>query len=235
MVADGTKRPLGRPPKVSRGEIVEAACSISLSDLTLKAVADELGVSVAALYYHIDSKDDLLRLVAEYWASQSPTPRDRGQHWTIWLLEWAVHSRNAFLVEPGLLAQYLDGAVSHEAIAENLDRILGGLVGRGFAIREAQHAYAMVSTLAVGSAVNELHNQGAERAGRPIAAEFPRILSERTVSELPHLRALIAEFSTAVAHTFVDSVATALVGIAVDRGEDAATIRRRIRSSKIVV
>ena len=46
-------RKAGRPPRISRAMIAEAANELGLDGLTLKAVADHLGVTVAALYHHV--------------------------------------------------------------------------------------------------------------------------------------------------------------------------------------
>ena len=56
------RRRVGRPARINRQLIAEAAGEIGLADLTLKAVADRLGVSVTGLYHHIADKDDLMRL-----------------------------------------------------------------------------------------------------------------------------------------------------------------------------
>ena len=53
------RRKAGRPPRISRAMIAQAAHELGLEGLTLKAVADHLGVSVAALYHHVSGKDDL--------------------------------------------------------------------------------------------------------------------------------------------------------------------------------
>ena len=44
--------------------IVAAAHELGLERLTLRAVADHLGVSISALYHHVSSKEDLMRLAA---------------------------------------------------------------------------------------------------------------------------------------------------------------------------
>src|SRR4029450_4919622 len=94
-------------------------------------VADHLDVSIAALYHHVTSKDDLMRVAAEYSAARVPLPEDRCQHWAVRLHEWAVYNRDVFLAQPGLLAQYLEGAISAAAIAGNVDTILGVLMRQG--------------------------------------------------------------------------------------------------------
>ena len=93
---------VGRPPRISRQMIAEAAHQVGLDGLTLRAVADRLGVSIAALYHHVSGKDELMRLAAEYSAAKVPLPRDTGQHWAVWLVEWAEYNRDAFVAEWGV-------------------------------------------------------------------------------------------------------------------------------------
>lgn len=227
------RRRVGRPPRISRDQIAEAAHEIGLADLTLKAVAAQLGVSVAGLYHHIDGKDDLMRLAAEYSATRVRLPEDEGQHWALWLLEWAIYNLNAFLAEPALLVQYLEGAVSAEAIAGNVDTILGLLVRQGFDIREAMSAYVLVSSCAVGSAVNQIREEAANQDGRPTVAEYHRVLAQRDPSEFPYLRSLVAELVTGRPATFTAKIRTVLVGIAAERGEDPLVIGRLVDDASI--
>jgi AcrR family transcriptional regulator len=219
---------VGRPPRISRQTIAEAAHEVGLSDLTLRAVADRLGVSVASLYHHVDGKDDLLRLAAEYTAARTPIPQDHGQHWAVWLLEWAFYNRDAFVAEPALLGQYLDGAISAEVIAENTDAILAPLMVQGFTAIEAQAAYQLVANCALGSAVNAIREQRALAAGHPAAEQYREVLAARTDDELPHLRALMAEAAVHPIDTFESRITTALVGIAGTRGDDPHDIATRV-------
>jgi AcrR family transcriptional regulator len=219
---------MGRPPRIDRERIARAAHDIGLADLTVKGVAEHLGVSVAGLYHHIDGKDDLLRLAAEYSATRVPTPVDHGQHWSLWLLEWATYNRNAFIAEPALLGQYLEGAISAEAIADNADAILGLLVRDGFTILEARDAYDLVTSCAIGSAVTATREARAARAGRPIVAEHLRVLAQRDPAELPYLRLLVSESAAATQAPFVSRVTTVLIGIAIRRGEPWQEIVDRV-------
>jgi AcrR family transcriptional regulator len=211
---------VGRPARISRAAIAEAANEIGLSDLTLRAVADHLGVSIASLYHHVDNKDDLLRLAAEHAAARTPIPRDEGQHWAVWLLEWAFYNRDAFVAEPALLGQYLDGAISTDVMADNLDAILAPMVRQGFGAAEAQAAYQGVTSCALGSAVNAIREQRAVAAGRPEAVAFQKLLDDRSDEDLPHLRALLAEIRLTPLDSFEARVTTVLAGIAVRRGDD---------------
>ena len=221
---------MGRPPRINRQIIAEAANQVGLADLTLKAVADRLGVSITGLYHHVRDKDDLMRLAAEYSARRVPLPEDRGQHWALWLTEWATYSREAFIAEPGLLGQYLEGAISAEAIADKLDAMLGLLVRQGFTVVEAQAAFDLVNSLAVGSAVGAIREQQAARAGRALLAEHHRVLAQHDPDELPYLRLLLADGATFAAPPFRQQLTTVLVGIAGGRGEPTDEIVRLLAS-----
>jgi AcrR family transcriptional regulator len=51
---------VGRPPSIDRSMIADAAAEIGLENLTMKAVAERLGVSVTGLYHHVAGRDDLM-------------------------------------------------------------------------------------------------------------------------------------------------------------------------------
>lgn len=217
--AGPTRRKVGRPPRISRDLIAATAHEIGLGELTLKAVADRLGVSVAGLYHHIEGKDDLMRLAAEHAAEHLRLPEDHGQHWALWLRDWARYNRDAFIAQPALLGQYLEGAISAEAIAGNADAALGLLLRQGFTIVEAQQAYEVVTSYAVGSAVMAIRERRATAAGRPLLAEHQRVLAQRPPGDLPHLRLLVAELTTNGPAPFDTKLATVLAGIASQRRE----------------
>ncbi|HMJ75543.1 MAG TPA: helix-turn-helix domain-containing protein [Iamia sp.] len=224
VTAEDERPRVGRPARINRQMIAEAAHDLGLDGLTLRAVADHLGVSIAALYHHVSSKDDLMRAAAEYSATRVPLPEDRGQHWAVWLVEWATYSRTAFLAQPGLLTQYLEGAVSAESIAGNIDTILGHLVRQGFTILEADAAYGLVTSCALGSAVNVIREKEAEAAGRSMLATHEAVLAAHTPDELTHLRLLIAEARAHGRRAFDEQIATVIRGIAADRGLEWAPI-----------
>jgi AcrR family transcriptional regulator len=222
---DETRPRVGRPPRINRQMIAEAAHELGLDGLTLKAVADHLGVSIAALYHHVTSKDDLVRVAAEYAASRIPLPADRGQHWAVWLYEWSEYNRDVFEARPGLLARYVEGAIPAEAIAGNVDRILGVLVAQGFSVYDANEAYELVTSCALGTAVATLRERESAEAGVPVGARLQAVLDASGPDGLPHLRALLAEVGRRGGRQpFHHRIATVLRGIAVERGEDVGTV-----------
>lgn len=222
--SSGPRAKVGRPPRINRQMIAEAAHELGLDGLTLRDVADHLDVSIAALYHHVSSKEDLMRLAAEYSATRVPRPEDRGQHWAVWLYEWAVYNREAFLAQPGLLAQYLDGAISAQTIAGNVDVILGLLVRQGFSILEANAAYELITSYALGTAVSTIREREADKAGRAVLATDEQLAAYRASGALPHVVQLVDAVGREGRPPFHTQVATVLAGIALRQGRDGAPI-----------
>jgi AcrR family transcriptional regulator len=204
--------------------IAEAAHELGLDGLTLRAVADHLGVSIAALYHHVSGKEDLMRLAAEFSASKVPLPEDWGQHWALWLYEWATYNRDAFLAQPQLLTQYLGGSISAEVIAGNVDIILGLLVRQGFTILQANAAYELVTWCALGNAIATIREREAVKAGRSLAAAHKEVLTRSDPEALPYFRSLFREISGVGREPFHVQIGTVLRGIAVTQGVDGTPI-----------
>lgn len=228
-------RPVGRPPRISRETIAQAALDIGLADVSLRAVADRLGVSVAGLYHHIGGKDDLLRLTAEHTARELTLPVDRGQPWPLWLAEWGRYNRNAFVNEPLLLGQYLTGGISVDVIAESTNDVLGPLVREGFTIVEAGDAYEAIASCALGSAVKAIrHGRLLSDHPGPPTLDRDEVFARRRAGELPELRALAAArggdpFDPT--DEFESSLRLILVALAVERGEDPDAVKHLLDRS----
>ena len=205
--------------------IAEAADELGLENLTLRAVADHLGVSIAALYHHVSSKEDLLRIGAEVTAGKLPLPRHHGQHWAVWLLEWGTYNREAFLADSGLLTQYICGGITDDIVAANIDLALEALVRQGFSAAEAMAAYELVSSTAMGQAVKGLRERevGSDRTN------FGRVLDSRSTGALPQLRRLLDEDAPDEEASAFTKLETVIIGIAVRRGDNWRRVASEVR------
>ena len=224
----GGRRKIGRPARLNREMIAEAAHQIGLSNLTMQAVAEHLEVSVPGLYHYVEGKQDLLRLAAEYSAARIRLPDDHGQHWAGWLFEWANYNHAAFVEQPELLVQFLEGAIDADRTVDNIDRIIGLLVRQGFSVTDAELAYSSISELAIGAAVGEIRRRVAASGGRPAVAEYHRLLAQREPDDLPYVRLLAAELAQGRSSTFRDQLMTLLLGICTRRGEAWAPIAEEL-------
>ncbi|HEY2061406.1 TetR/AcrR family transcriptional regulator [Amycolatopsis sp. NBC_01480] len=99
----GPRRAPGRPARISRDRIVEAASSGgNLDTLTMRELAGRLDVSHGALYRWVKNRDELFDLIGEVLVDRilSPEP-ETGPDWRPRLtrIAWAMHEE--FLALPG--------------------------------------------------------------------------------------------------------------------------------------
>ncbi len=225
--AGPTPGKVGRPARIDRTAIAEAVLDLGLDGISMKAVADHLGVSVAGLYHHVRNRRELLVLAAEQSLSRLPAPLDTGQHWDEWLREWARHVYASYVEEPEVLVQFMSGALKWESMVDVVDSVIRVLGRAGFEPADAVAAFGTVAQCAVGAAVQEIRERGAASEGRSTMAELHRMVASRPVDQLTGLRALLAMPPLRYGAAFEDHLTTVLVGIAVRRGEDWGPVVER--------
>jgi len=217
--SDEQARRIGRPPRINREVIAEAVLELGLDDITVRRVADHLGVSVPGLYHYVTGKDELLRLAAEHALSQVLLPEDHGQHWATWLREWARYTRNVMAQQPELVNQFINGALDDDRMFEVIGRTLDVLHRDGFEPDAALAAWEAVSTHGLAAAIDDIREQAAEADGRPWMARVFAALARREPDELPTLRAIMASGHQRDRDvSFEEQLTTTLVGIAVRNG-----------------
>lgn len=227
-------RRVGRPSRIDRAVVAEAVLEIGLGKASMKAVANHLGVSVPGLYHHVRNRKELLLLAAEYSMARNRPPADRGQPWWEWLREWGRYSYDAFVDQPEVFLQYLNGAISWDVTVDVIDSVIGVLTREGFGPREALAAFNAVGRLAIGCAVDEIRRNAAAEDGRPLLAELHRVLAARGDEALPGVQKVIGVFDSGTSDDFEEDLNALLSGIALRRGEPSdRVIASQSRTGKL--
>jgi AcrR family transcriptional regulator len=230
----GRARRAGRPSRIDRGAIARAAAELPLEEITMRSVAGRLGVSVAALYHHVGGREELLRLAADQTALRMTLPRDEGQHWATWCYQWADYIRRAFVADPELLKQYIDGAFGAEVMADHLEAAIGLCVRQGHTEAEAFALYELISECALGAAISEIRDDRNAQAGEPFGLQLRVLLARREPGSLPGVRRLLAG-GEPVRPSFADRVVAVLAGVAAARGEDPSELARQVRAGALLI
>lgn len=153
-------RPRGRPPRLSREQIVAAARGTGSRELTMQSVADALGVSRKALHYYVGDRQGLLTLVVldrferELHRVELPTDGD----WRVVLRAYA-HAFRDGMVQVGMqistaVERTPFGAVGAGAVLSLAERVLDALLTAGFGVDDARRALTAVADIAQTAAQN---------------------------------------------------------------------------------
>lgn len=147
--------PRPRTPLLNRDLIRDTALALidehGLQGLSMRRLADALGVQAASLYSHYPTKDDVLDAVTNLVVEQVDTS-GFAEDWRHGLLTWARSYRDALAAHPNVVPLVASGAGRREAFLAMANAVHGGLVEAGFAARTATTVAGAVKYLVIGAA-----------------------------------------------------------------------------------
>jgi len=121
-------------PQLSRDVVVSAALKVVEAQggdaLTMRRVAEEIGVSASSLYGYVANKEELVQLVLEQIMAEIPPPRTDAE-WQDMLRGWARETLAVFRRHPGVAALSLGRVPFGPTLLANLERMLGTLRSAG--------------------------------------------------------------------------------------------------------
>jgi AcrR family transcriptional regulator len=123
-----------------------------LSGLSMRKLADSLGVKAASLYRYVTTKDDLLDEISDEIMLQVDTSAF-ASGWRDGLTEWARSYRAALAAHPNMVPFLAGGPARRTESLARADAVHGGLTGAGWPARYATMIGASTKHLVVGSAI----------------------------------------------------------------------------------
>jgi TetR/AcrR family tetracycline transcriptional repressor len=198
MSADGATAE--RPP-VSRdavgGVALELLAEGGLEAVSFRRIAARLGVSAPTLYWHVDSKRQLMDLMAEELvrrAGRTHAGPEPGQPWWEWLRADAQQMFSALIATRDAHRVLAGNRPSPEEFA-GIERALGVLVDAGMTPGEAQQTLFAIGAYVIGSAT-EWQAEAERNAVQPLpdpADEELNRLRAAVLADQPLLLAALDE------------------------------------------
>lgn len=210
--APATPARVGRPPRVSAAQIAEAALGLGLDRATVRSVADALGMSVAGLYHHVRTREDLMALASAHAIRAMLLPDAKGKKWTKWLLEYSRHVFDTLVAHPKFIGDIVDGATENLAHAQHLEKYLNVLAEHGFSVKEAYEIYVEIMSAVIGAAALEAGHRASAAAGRSLFCDLKTAAETLAEDATPRLRQLVDDGHSEHPDRF-QAVHVALAGI----------------------
>jgi AcrR family transcriptional regulator len=154
---------------LNRDTVLAAGLALADTDglegVSLRRIANRLGVTPMALYRHVEGKDDLLDGMADLMYAQLAVPRG-ARGWWEELAELAHSARRVALAHPAALELLV--RPSGGPHARQLEEALSSTLQRaGFSAREAAELHEQLSAIVFALVRSEI-------GGRPNRARFGR-------------------------------------------------------------
>jgi AcrR family transcriptional regulator len=188
---DLTKRPPGRPARLSRDAVVTAALAIidrdGIDALTMRRVAGELDSSTMALYRHVRDKDQLLVLMLDRLAATVAVPRFASDPRTR-LRQACRAMRDGLARYPWVVDVLAQGDLIAPAILWVIEAIVSGFIACGVSEAEAVDGYRAIWQFTVGELITRRGIERTAALGRP--PFVLQVLTDVDPEEFPTLAAV---------------------------------------------
>ncbi len=211
----------GRPPRVDAKSIVDAAIAIGLSRVTIKEVAERLGVTAPALYRHVRNRDEIVKLAAIELALNRTQASGNGvnHHWSD-LVKGCAHGMvELFVAEPQLICEVMNGTLGPDGEMDFVEQFLAAMAAHGFGPAESIRIHHAVAMLAIGAAVSATAMKSGYAGGLSHEESIRKALARRPRNALPLIRSALPTYLHIDPQQWRESLDALVASIAARRGE----------------
>lgn len=186
--------PAPRRAALTKERVIAAAVQLADEDgidaLSMRKLAQALGVEAMSLYHHVANKDELLDGMVDVVFAEVHLPAPEGP-WIDEIRTRCVSMRDVLLRHPWAVGLLDSRRSPGMANLQHHDAVIGCLRAGGFAVRGAALAFATLDAFVYGFAVQELALP--TESGEDVGALAEEILGDLPEGQLPHLIELAME------------------------------------------
>lgn len=178
---------------LTRDRVLHAAINLAdeggISALSMRKLAQALGVEAMSLYNHVANKEDMLDGMVDLVAAKMSVP-DIEANWKVEMRERTTSAHRVLLNHPWANILFVSRMNMGPSILRHIDATHGCLRKAGFSHPMADHARNVLDSHLYGFTLQQIHFPIAEHAYADSAKHFLFMLP---VERYPHMRALTEE------------------------------------------
>jgi AcrR family transcriptional regulator len=182
-------RPSAKPRvRLSRDRVLRVAVQIAdkngIESLTMRNLAQRLGVEAMTLYHYVANKDDILKDIVDLVVSEIEAPSEGGD-WRAALRRSAISAHQVLLRHPWACSLMMSPARIGPARLRYMESLLGRLREAGFSAEMTHHAYHALDSHILGftmwevgysTGIKELPDSGATLRRQMSLDEYPYLV-----------------------------------------------------------
>lgn len=177
-------------PRLSRDQVLQAAVSFAdqndLKALSMRKLAESLGVEAMSLYNHIKNKEDLYDGLVEIVVAKIDAPTV-GDNWKGAMRQRAISAHEVLLNHPWAAKLMVSRANVGPAMLHYVDATIGCLLSAGFSYEMADRAWNAIDSHVYGFTLLELNFPFEQSEYSEVAESFMPQIPE---DEYPYLHGM---------------------------------------------
>ena len=191
--------------RLTRERVLRAALAHAdaggLGALSMRTLAEVLGVAPMALYRHVANKDDLVDGIVDIVFSEVDVPPSDGD-WRTAMRRRAISLRDVLLRHRWAIGLMESRANPGPASLRHHDAMIGSLRAGGFDMAMAAHAYSLLDAYIYGFALTKMNLPF--EGGAEVADVATTMLEPFSPDAYPNLVAFISEHAMQAGYDFGD-------------------------------
>jgi AcrR family transcriptional regulator len=209
----------GRPRALKLEQIVDAAIELGLEKFTMKGVAAELGVTIATVYKYVRDRDHLFRLAVDEVMASTRVPKDLGQHWSEYVIEFAQAVGTRLTSDRLILDRMIHWGIGLETELRLSEVFTEAMMKRGFTGPDASQLLQHLGMAAFGAAVRVQMDSARVEAHGSLKRAIDETLLHFDEEEIRNARKFHPSTVEPVEKLVVTLLAPLIAQIAASRGE----------------
>ncbi len=194
-------------PRLSRDAVMRAAVAVAdrggVVSVTMRKVAEELGIEAMSLYHHVANKDAILDGLVDVVFSEIELPA-AGQAWRTGMRNRAGSARRCLRRHGWALGLMDSRSTPGPATLRHHDAVLGCLRRGGFSVAGAAHAFSVVDSYVYGFVTQELSLPFDVDTSADLDQVAAGILDSLPVETYPHLTEMILQHALQPGYAYAD-------------------------------
>jgi AcrR family transcriptional regulator len=193
-------------PRLSKERVLEAAIGVAdasgLDGLTIRSLAQSLGVKPMSVYYYVANKDEILDGIVDLVFSEIELP-EAGGDWRAEIRRRAGSARRVLRAHPWAIGLMESRTSPGPATLRHHDLVIATLRAAGFSHELTAHAYALLDSYTYGFALQEA-GLPFDETGGAVADVAEPIMERFSTGEYPHLVEMATDYYLRPGYSFGD-------------------------------
>ncbi|MGW7286104.1 TetR/AcrR family transcriptional regulator [Streptomyces sp. NPDC054847] len=203
MATEPARTPAPRRRPLSKDTVLRTALALAdeagTGALTMRKIADRLGVEAMSLYHHVRNKEAILDGMVDILFGEIELP-PTDLPWRPAIRRRAVSTRDALMRHPWAIGLMDSRSNPGPATLRHHDAVIGCLRAGGFTIAGAAHAFSVLDSYIYGFTLQELSLPFEPSTGIDDLADS--ILQQMPGDEFPHLTEMITLHALKPGYTY---------------------------------
>ena len=192
------------PSPLSKEKVIDAALDLAdeagVTSLTMRKLADKLGVEAMSIYYHVANKNEILDAILDAIFSEIELPSPDDTDWKSAMRNRAMSAREVVLKHKWDVALMESRPNPGPATMHHHNAVLGALRTNGFSLPLAAHAFSVIDSYVYGFVMQEEAlpfetEEELKAVADGIMAQFP-------IDDFPHLGEMIVDHALKAGYSY---------------------------------